>query len=46
MGRLVGRSLPMEKTVEAIHLDALDYLEEPFEGGDVLVKPQPVIRKK
>jgi len=33
---LVGPSLPMEKTVEAIHLGALDYLEEPLEGGDVL----------
>ena len=33
---LVGPALPMEKTVEAIHLGALDYLEEPFAGGDVL----------
>lgn len=33
---LVGPALPMEKTMEAIHLGALDYLEEPVSGGIIL----------
>jgi DNA-binding NtrC family response regulator len=33
---LLGPPLPMERTVEAIHLGAVDYLEEPWDGEDVL----------
>ncbi len=33
---LAGPRLPMEKTIEAINLGAVDYLEEPFTTDDVL----------
>ena len=33
---LAGPPLPVEKTVEAVHLGAVDYVEEPFDGEDVL----------
>ena len=33
---LTGPPLPVDKTVEAVHLGAIDYVEEPFDGEDVL----------
>jgi len=33
---LTGPPLPVEKTIEAISLGAVDYLEEPFEAEDIL----------
>jgi len=33
---LAGPPLPVEKTVEAVHLGAVDYVEEPFDGEDFL----------
>jgi len=42
---LIGPPLPPDKTIEAIHLGAIDYLEEPFEETAVLATISRIEKK-